>query len=39
MSAKKLKSKRKAKRAGVKVLRSASRPNTYPRKDGKAATQ
>ncbi len=36
-AAKKLRSKRKAKRSGVKVLRSARRRNSHPRKDGKVA--
>ena len=36
-AAKKIASKKKAKRAGVKVLRAAQAPNTYPRKDGKHA--
>jgi hypothetical protein len=34
-AAKKIASKRRAKRAGIKVLRTARQPNTYPRKDGK----
>lgn len=37
MTARKRKSKRRAKRAGSKALRAAAPANTYARKDGKVS--